>query len=218
MYQRFASKLTCVVQLALALDLNNVSEYDVCDKKKSELLKLWQPEKGKKDADKTNTEAQKKVDQDAGNNLRGEAVDQHPVDVGACTNTNRNTSNMSPAGNEEEGAKPSAMSQGAGLCSSPDAEASGNEGVDAAERRRRLRAELELGHQKFKNVLCHIVSLLHAVALSTLRDDHNLSNLVVRCFCSTHCGAFPLCTRASTSLMPHVKMHVKGDICSQVKK
>jgi hypothetical protein len=46
---------------------------------------------------------------------------------------------------------------------------------------RELRAELDSGHQKFKNILCHLVSLLHAVALGTLREDHNLQNLVVRC-------------------------------------
>lgn len=45
-----------------------------------------------------------------------------------------------------------------------------------------LREELELGKQKFKNTLCHLVSLLHAVGLSTLRDDHNMANIIVRLF------------------------------------
>ena len=41
-------------------------------------------------------------------------------------------------------------------------------------------AAAEAGHQRFKNTFVHLVSLMHAVALATLRDDYDMENLVVR--------------------------------------
>ena len=35
-------------------------------------------------------------------------------------------------------------------------------------------------HIKFKNNIVHIASLLHAVALATLRDDYDMENITVR--------------------------------------
>jgi hypothetical protein len=37
-----------------------------------------------------------------------------------------------------------------------------------------------LEHEWFRNTLVHLVSLLHAVALATLRVDLNMENIVVR--------------------------------------
>ena len=54
------------------------------------------------------------------------------------------------------------------------------EEVTERARREKMRHELDIGHQRFKNVLCHLISLVHAVGLSTLRDDHNLRNIIVR--------------------------------------
>lgn len=39
---------------------------------------------------------------------------------------------------------------------------------------------LRRGHKRFKNVLAHLLSLLQAVAFSTLRDDYDLYNMTVR--------------------------------------
>jgi hypothetical protein len=39
-------------------------------------------------------------------------------------------------------------------------------------------------YDKFKDNLIHLISLLHAVGLATLRDDYNVENIVVRiCDC-----------------------------------
>lgn len=38
---------------------------------------------------------------------------------------------------------------------------------------------LERGQQRFKNVTAHLLSLLHATAFCTLRDDFDLFNLTV---------------------------------------
>lgn len=35
-------------------------------------------------------------------------------------------------------------------------------------------------YDKFKDNLIHLISLLHAVGLATLRDDYNVENIVVR--------------------------------------
>lgn len=35
------------------------------------------------------------------------------------------------------------------------------------------------GHLRFKNNLVHLTSLLHAVALATLRDDYDMENIMV---------------------------------------
>lgn len=40
--------------------------------------------------------------------------------------------------------------------------------------------ELKIGHKRFKHVLIHLTSLLHAVALATLRNDQDLRNIIVR--------------------------------------
>lgn len=37
-------------------------------------------------------------------------------------------------------------------------------------------------HQWFRDTMIHLVSLMHAVALSTLRTDFNMENIVVRLF------------------------------------
>jgi hypothetical protein len=39
-------------------------------------------------------------------------------------------------------------------------------------------------HQWFRDTVIHLCSLLHAVALATLRTDYNMENIVVRA--STH--------------------------------
>ena len=38
------------------------------------------------------------------------------------------------------------------------------------------------GHQRFKNTMTHLVSLMHAVALQTLRDDYDMENIMVRAY------------------------------------
>lgn len=42
-------------------------------------------------------------------------------------------------------------------------------------------------HQWFRDTLIHLCSLLHAVALATLRTDYNMENIVVRASQNLNC-------------------------------
>lgn len=58
---------------------------------------------------------------------------------------------------------------------------------------------LEVEHQRFKNVTTHLLSLMHAVAFCTLRDDFDLYNLTVRSLLDCGCSVFheslsPVCS------------------------
>lgn len=139
MMQKFSSKLTDVVHLALALDYYNICEYDISQKKKDEFLKHIQV---------PNTEGKEAAAEGAGNKK--------------CENV---------------GAK------GDNVASVPEQATKDKEKeIRRLIERDRIRRELEVGNHRFRNVLCHLVSLLHAVGLSTLRDDDNLRNIIVRFF------------------------------------
>lgn len=48
-------------------------------------------------------------------------------------------------------------------------------------------------HHRFMNNLVHLSSLLHAVALATLRDDYDMENIMVSCQATLCCHALLSC-------------------------
>lgn len=138
MLQKFSSKLTDVAHLAAALDLNNLSEYDVSRKKKADIMKTTS------------------------------ATERHLEDIVQLLRRQAGGDALGAGGHQGE------QALAVGCCEAAACE------LAERERRDKMRQDLEVGHQRFKNILCHLISLVHAVGLSTLRDDHNLRNLVVR--------------------------------------
>lgn len=71
---------------------------------------------------------------------------------------------------------------------------------------------LETGQKRFKNVLTHLISLLHAVAFSSLRDDCDLYNITVRFHCPSPESVL---TRACASLHLIRTLHMVSAMCSR---
>jgi hypothetical protein len=60
-------------------------------------------------------------------------------------------------------------------------------------------------HQWFRDTMIHLVSLLHAVALSTLRTDFNMENIVVRPMHAAALSSSHACAR---------ELHMRAHACA----